>query len=172
MTRVQEIDSLKKQVKQSKSESEVALQKQLTLEQQIVEKDQQIEEFRFQIENASNQQAIIGENQNKAIAELAAHKTFAIQEIKDLTTKLINAEGEVKSLQKAQNSNSAELTSDNIRLQQLSDQQTEMLKQVTSELKNLQLKLATIEMSHSKDLEEQAKRYEDKLSKYDQVKAS
>jgi hypothetical protein len=32
MTRVQEIDSLKKQVKQSKSESEVALQKQLTLE--------------------------------------------------------------------------------------------------------------------------------------------
>ena len=116
MTRVQEIDSLKKQVKQSKSEIEVALQKQLTLDQHIVEKDQQIEEFRFQIENASNQQAIIGENQNKAIAEFAAHKTFAIQEIKDLTTKLINAEGEVKSLQKAQNSNSAELTSDNIRL--------------------------------------------------------
>lgn len=81
-----------------------------------MEKDQQVEEFRFQIENASNQQAIIGENQNKAIAELAAHKNFATQEIKDLTTKLINAEGEVKSLYKAQNSNSVELTSDDIRL--------------------------------------------------------
>ena len=71
---------------------------------------------------------MIGENQNKAIAELTAYKNFAVTEIKDLTTKLINAESEVKALQKAQTSNSSELTNDNIRLQQLTDQQTEMVK--------------------------------------------
>ena len=71
---------------------------------------------------------MIGENQNKAIAELTAYKNFAVTEIKDLTTKLINAESEVKALQKAQTSNSSEITNDNIRLQQLTDQQTEMVK--------------------------------------------
>jgi hypothetical protein len=39
MTRVQEIDNLKRQAKLSKSEVEVALQKQLSLEQLIVEKE-------------------------------------------------------------------------------------------------------------------------------------
>jgi len=43
---------------------------------------------------------------------------------------------------------------------------------VNQELKSLQLKLATIDKAHKQELDVQAKRYEDKIGRYDQISAN
>lgn len=62
MTRVTEIDSLKKQIKQSKSVFEEAQQTHQSLEQAITSKDEEIDELKHKLENIATQNSLIGEN--------------------------------------------------------------------------------------------------------------
>lgn len=62
MTRVTEIDSLKKQIKQSKSVFEEAQQTHQSLEQAIASKDEEIDELKHKLENIATQNSLIGEN--------------------------------------------------------------------------------------------------------------
>lgn len=62
MTRVTEIDSLKKQIKQSKSVFEEAQQTHQSLEQVIASKDEEIDELKHKLENIATQNSLIGEN--------------------------------------------------------------------------------------------------------------
>jgi uncharacterized protein YhaN len=62
MARVTEIDSLKKQIKQSKSVFEEAQQTQQSLEQVVASKDEEIDELKHKLENIATQNSLIGEN--------------------------------------------------------------------------------------------------------------
>jgi len=64
----------------------------------MADKDKQIAELQQNIRDFTSNSSLVGDSQNRAIAELTAYKSFAEGEIRDLTTKLNAALSELNQI--------------------------------------------------------------------------